>query len=124
MQLPHILELNITKWEVALSEIQFPNNFYTIWEGYNTIIKLCISPSTEELNNLHSNIESEKQKQEVEKMEDTALPRDYLYQELIEVVPSVYDNMEQTQISTSKLWTKKYSRRCLFLSPYNTKEFV
>ena len=36
-------------------------------------------------------------------MKDTALPRDYLYQELIEVVPSVYDNMEQTQISTSKL---------------------
>ena len=32
VQLPYPLELDITKWEVALSETQFPNNFSTIRE--------------------------------------------------------------------------------------------
>ena len=30
VQLPHPLELDITKWEFALSEVQSLNNFYTI----------------------------------------------------------------------------------------------
>ena len=30
VQLPHPLELDITKWEFALPEVQSPNNFYTI----------------------------------------------------------------------------------------------
>ena len=34
-KLPYLLELDITKWEVALSEFLFPNNFYTIRDGRN-----------------------------------------------------------------------------------------
>ena len=39
VQLPYPLELGISKWEIALSEIHFPNNFYTIRDGRNRIIK-------------------------------------------------------------------------------------
>ena len=39
VQLTYPLELYISKWEIALSEIQFPNNFYTIRDGHNRIIK-------------------------------------------------------------------------------------
>ena len=39
VQLPNPLELHITKWEVVLSEIHFPNNFYTISDGCNRITK-------------------------------------------------------------------------------------
>ena len=68
VQLPHHLELDITKWEVALSQFQFPNNFYTIQEGCNTVIKEYNSPSKVELNNMHSKTESEKKKEKLEKV--------------------------------------------------------
>ena len=65
VQLPHLLELDITKWEVALSEVQLPNNFYTIREGHNTVIKQYISPSTDELNSMYNNTESKIKKEEL-----------------------------------------------------------
>ena len=52
VQLPYPLELDITKWEVALSEIQFPNNFYIIRDGHNVIIEEYLSPSRDDLNYL------------------------------------------------------------------------
>ena len=39
VQLPYPLKLGITKWEVALPEVQFPNNFCTTRERRNIIIK-------------------------------------------------------------------------------------
>ena len=68
IQPPHPLELDITKGEAALSEIQFPDIIYNIQQGYNTMIKQYISLSTDELNNIHKSTESEMQKEELEKI--------------------------------------------------------
>ena len=39
VNLPNNLELNCSKWEVALSEIQFQHTWYNIREGRNVIVK-------------------------------------------------------------------------------------
>ena len=67
VQLPYPLELDITKKEVALSEIQFPNNFYTIRDGRNVIIKQYLSPGRDDLNYLYNNVEGEGNKEELKK---------------------------------------------------------
>ena len=67
VQLPHPSELDITKWEVALSEIQFPNNFYTIRDRRNRIIKQYLSSSRDDLNYLY-NVEAEGNKEKLEKI--------------------------------------------------------
>ena len=87
--------MDITKWEAALSEIQFPNNFYTIRDGRNIIIKQYLSPSRDDLNYLYNNVEGEGNKEELEKIRNTAWKQDYAYQESIEVLPGIYDNIEQ-----------------------------
>ena len=94
-QLPYPLELDITKCEVALSQIQFPNNFYTIRNGRNVIIKQYLSPSRDDLNYLYNNVEGEENKEELKKITNTAWKQDYVYQESIEVLPGIYDNIEQ-----------------------------
>ena len=58
VQWPYPSELDITKWEVAISEIQFPNNFYTIRDRCNRIIKQYLSSSRDDLNYLYTNVES------------------------------------------------------------------
>ena len=95
VQLPYSLEFNITKWEVALSKIQFPNNFYTIRDGRNRIINQYLSPSTNDLNYLYNNVEDKGNKEELEKTRNAAWKQDYVYQESIEVLPGIYDNTEQ-----------------------------
>ena len=95
MQLPHPLELDIIKWEVALPEVQPPNNFYTIREGNYTKIKQYISPSTDELNSNYNNTESNIKKEEVAKIKNTALEQGYVYRESIEVLPGIYGSIEQ-----------------------------
>ena len=50
VNLPKPLELDPTKWEVALSEIQFPHSWYNIQNGRNVIKKDVIQPTVEELN--------------------------------------------------------------------------
>ena len=67
IQLPYSLEFNITKWEVALSKIQFPNNFYTIRDGRNRTINQYLSPSRNDLNYLYNNVEGKGNKEELEK---------------------------------------------------------
>ena len=94
-KLPYLLELDITKWEVALSEFLFPNNFYTIRDGRNVIIKQCLSPSRDDLKYLCNNIEGEDNKEELKKIRNTAWKQDYVCQESIEILPGIYDNIEQ-----------------------------
>ena len=95
VQLPYPLELDITKWEVALSEIQFPNNFYTIRDGRNRIIKQYLCPSRVDLNHLYNKVEGEGSKEELEKIRNATWKQDYVYQESIEVLPGIYDNMNR-----------------------------
>ena len=83
VQLPYPLELEITKWEVALSEIQFPNNFSTIGDGRNRIIKQYLSPSRDDLNYLYNNVEGKGNKEKLEKIRNAAWKQDYVYQESI-----------------------------------------
>ena len=94
-KLPYLLELDITKWEVALSEFLFPNNFYTIRDGRNVIIKQCLSPSRDDLKYLCNNVEGEDNKEELKKIRITAWKQDYVCQESIEILPGIYDNIEQ-----------------------------
>ena len=94
-KLPYLLELDITKWEVALSEFLFPNNFYTIRDGRNVIIKQCLSPSRDDLKYLCNNVEGEDNKEELKKIRNTAWKHDYVCQESIEILPGIYDNIEQ-----------------------------
>ena len=94
-KLPYLLELDITKWEVALSEFLFPNNFYTIRDGRNVIIKQCLSPSRDDLKYLCNNVEGEDNKEELKKIRNTAWKQDYVCQESIEILPGIYDNIEQ-----------------------------
>ena len=94
-KLPYLLELDITKWEVALSEFLFPNNFYTIRDGRNVIIKQCLSPSRDDLKYLCNNAEGEDNKEELKKIRNTAWKQDYVCQESIEILPGIYDNIEQ-----------------------------
>ena len=68
VQLTYPSELGITKWEVALSEIQFPNNFYTIRDRRNRIIKQYFSSSRDDLNYLYTNVEAEGNKEKLEKI--------------------------------------------------------
>ena len=89
------MELDITKWDIALSEVQFPNNFYTIREGHNTVIKEYISPSTDELNSIYNNTESNIKKEELANIKITVLEQDYVYREIIEVLPDIYGSIEQ-----------------------------
>ena len=89
------MELDITKWEVALSEFLFPNNFYTIRDGRNVIIKQCLSPSRDDLKYLCNNVEGEDNKEELKKIRNTAWKQDYVCQESIEILPGIYDNIEQ-----------------------------
>ena len=95
IQLPYSLEFNITKWEVALSKIQFPNNFYTIRDGRNRTINQYLSPSRNDLNYLYNNVEGKGNKEELEKTRNAAWKQDYVYQESIEVLPGIYDNTGQ-----------------------------
>ena len=95
VQLPHLLELDVTKWGVALLEVQFPNNFYTIREGHNIVIKQYISPSTDEPNSVYNNTETNIKKEELGKIKSTALEQDYVYQESMEVLPHIYGSIEQ-----------------------------
>ena len=83
VQLPYPLERNITIWEATLSEIQFPNNFYTIRDGRNRIIKQYFSPSRDDLNNLYNNVEGKGNKEELEKIRNAAWKQDYVYQESV-----------------------------------------
>ena len=94
-KLPYLLELDITKWEVALSEFLFPNKFYTIRDGRNVIIKQCLSPSRDDLKYLCNNVEGEDNKEELKKIRNTAWKQDYVCQESIEILPGIYDNIEQ-----------------------------
>ena len=93
IQLPYSLEFNITKWEVALSKIQFPNNFHTIRDGRNRTINQYLSPSRNDLNYLYNNVEGKGNKEELEKTRNAAWKQDYVYQESIEVLPGIYDNI-------------------------------
>ena len=95
VQLPYPLELDIAKWEVALSEIQFPNNFYTIRDGRNRIIKQYLCPSRVDLNYLYNKVEGEGSKEELENIRNATWKQDYVYQESIEVLPGIYDNMNR-----------------------------
>ena len=105
VQLPYLLEMDITKWEVALSEIQFPNNFYTIRDGRSRITKQYLSPSRDDLNYLNNNVEGKWNKEELEKIRNAAWKQDYVCQESIEVLPGIYDNTEQilSQIRNGEL---------------------
>ena len=94
-KLPYLLELDITKWEVALSEFLFPNKFYTIRDGRNVIIKQCLSPSRDDLKYLCNNVEGEDNKEELKNIRNTAWMQDYVCQESIEILPGIYDNIEQ-----------------------------
>ena len=89
--------MDITKWEVAISEIQFPNHFYTIRDGWNIFIKQYLSLSRDELNYqyLYNNIEGYVNKRELKKMRNTAWNQDCVYQESIKVLPGIYDNIKQ-----------------------------
>ena len=95
VQLPYPLELEITKWEVALSEIQFPNNFSTIGDGRNRIIKQYLSPSRDDLNYLYNNVEGKGNKEKLDKIENATWKQDYVYQVSIGVLPGIYDDIEQ-----------------------------
>ena len=81
VQPPYPLELDNMKWEVALSKIQFPNNFFTIRDGHNVIIKQYLFPSRDDLNYLYNNVEGEGNKEERKKTRNTAWKQDYVYQE-------------------------------------------
>lgn len=48
VNLPNPLELNATKWEVALSEVQFLHSWYNVREGKNLIIKTIDNPTLNE----------------------------------------------------------------------------
>ena len=78
VHLKYPLELDITKWEIALSDIQFPTNFYTILEGRNIINKQYLSPSRDELNKLYNNVEDEGNKEELKKIRNTAWRQDFI----------------------------------------------
>ena len=91
VQLPYLLELDITKGEVAVSEIQFPIYF--------VIIKQYLSLSRDDLNYLYSNVKGENE--ELKKIRNTAWKQDYVYQESIEILPSIFENTEQI---LSQLW--------------------
>ena len=95
VQLPYPLELEITKWEVALSEIQFPNNFSTIGDGRNRIIKQYLSSSRDDLNYLYNNVEGKGNKEKLDKIENATWKQDYVYQVSIGVLPGIYDDIEQ-----------------------------
>ena len=95
VQLQYPLELDINKWEIALSAIQFPNNFYTIRDGRNRIIKQYLCTSRDYLNYLYNNVEGKGNKKELEKIRNAAWKQDYVYQESIEVLPGIYDNTGQ-----------------------------
>ena len=107
VQLPYPLEMDmvIVGWEVALSEIQLPNNFYTIRDGRSRIIKQYLSPSRDDLNYLNNNVEGKWNKEELEKIRNAAWKQDYVCQESIEVLPGIYDNTEQilSQIRNAEL---------------------
>ena len=64
--------------EAALSDIQFPTNLYTILEGRNIINKQYLSPSRDELNKLYNNVEGEGNKEELEKIRNTAWRQDFI----------------------------------------------
>ena len=81
--------------EVVLSEIQFPNNFYNIRDGQNVIIKQYLSSSRDDLNYLYNNVEGEVNKEDIKKIKRTAWKQDYVHQEPMEVLSSIYDNIEQ-----------------------------
>ena len=70
VNLPRPIELDPTKWEVALSEIQFPHSWYNIREGNNMITKEIIQPSIEELNVLFPVSDERDFKEENEKRKD------------------------------------------------------
>ena len=96
------MELDIIKWENALSEIQFPNSFYTIRYERNIIIKQYLSTSRDELSSLCSNEEDEGNKEQLEKIRNAVWKQDYIYQVPIEVLPGIYDNIEQILFQTSE----------------------
>ena len=85
MQLPYPLELDMTKLKVALSEIQFSNNFYTNRGGRNRIMKQYLSPNRDDLNYLYNNVEEERSKEELEKIKNTARKQDYVYHKSIQI---------------------------------------
>ena len=94
VQLPNSLEVDITKWEATLSEIHFPNDFYTIRDGRNIVIKQYLSPSRDDLNYLYNKVEGKGNKKELQKIRKTAWKQDYVYQESIEVLPGMHDHIE------------------------------
>ena len=94
VQLPYPLELDVEKWEVALSEVQFPNNFYTIRKGYNKIKKGYVNPKSNELEKLYKNMKTEEDKEELKGIINRELEQGYTFQEHIEVIPGVYDKIE------------------------------
>jgi hypothetical protein len=53
VNLPNALDLDSTKWEVGLSEIQFLHMWYNIRKGKNAIVKDILNPTDSELNILH-----------------------------------------------------------------------
>ena len=64
--------------EAALSDIQFPTNLYTILEGRNIINKQYLSLSRDELSNQYNNVEGEGNKEELEKIRNTAWRQDFI----------------------------------------------
>ena len=64
VHLANPLKLEPSKWEVGLSEIQFPHLWHNIREGKNTIEKEIHNLTTEELNYLYPTDENGKEKRE------------------------------------------------------------
>ena len=98
VNLPNALNLNASKWEVGLSEIQFQHTWYNVREGKNTIIKELWNPTVSELNQLFPIKEGSNTEEETKKREEalSRKPNDVSlkYQVDITIPPGYYTSVE------------------------------
>ena len=90
VNLPQTLELDSSKWEVELSEIQFEHSWYNIREGRNFIVKDIIAAT---INELEKSGKTDKKKIRVmlDKKEDDV---NLAYQNIITIPSGHYDSIK------------------------------
>ena len=88
VNLPQTLELDSSKWEVELSEIQFEHSWYNIREGRNFIVKDIIAPT---INELKKSEKTEKIRVMLDKKEDDV---NLAYRNIITIPSGHYNSIK------------------------------